>query len=249
MSRKGFTLLEILLVLALLVVLAGVTAYFIPPTSGQRLQQGAIRFAGACERAAATARRMGVRTRLTLDTKAGKWRMTVELDPVEEPDEFGDAPDGGSREFELPEGVSFGKGTEVGAARPGAAPEARDLVVIDFAPDGTCDAAVVELTIDDGGIALTRYVALEPLAAAVSIESEAPDLAALPGDLRRDSGEVNPAALDIESLLQYGGGLGGNNPDPKYDPAKKMTGLLDEVEQQSSRKEPAHGLYPTLNGR
>jgi prepilin-type N-terminal cleavage/methylation domain-containing protein len=227
-SNAAFTLIEVLLVMAVIAVLAGVVAYSLPRMTPDLLDESAARLASACERARDEAVRGGYVVRLVLDPQTGEWFLLAESDPLDRPGEFLDLPGDGSRVRKLPDEIKFGR-VDVAAARPDApALGGRGSTFVEFAADGTSDSAVIELLpTDDGGNFGSRWVLLKPAPAKAVVVDEAPDRPSLPADDLADTGESNPDGLDLESLLTFRAGLGGNNENSN--PTNALQSLTDAV--------------------
>ena len=157
LGRRGFTLLEVVLVLGILAMLLGVMVLNLPALSGARtLERGADRFATALRLARADAANRGRRLRLTFDAETARPAVLWEPDPLEAPGEFVDyATVCTWRHLLEAEGVWVERCTFTGpsayryvadAASAGQQTVTEtDLAPITFEPDGSSDSAVVHL--------------------------------------------------------------------------------------------------------
>lgn len=236
--------------LAVLAVLVAVTTFAIPDISGDSVDAAARRIASACERGRALALQEGVRVRLVIDVQAGEYRLLGERDPENAPGEFVDLDADGSNLERLPEGVRFGD-PEIGPLRFLDRPaENPGTVSIEFDPDGTADAAVLELVAgSNGDREQRRFVVLDPLTGKAVIALERPPVPEDPAQARAAGGVAGDKDSLLDLLLNYGNGLGGQNPNQTYNPRDKLGQVTLTEEDEEARGEPAHGLLPTVPGR
>jgi prepilin-type N-terminal cleavage/methylation domain-containing protein len=155
--RRGFTLLEVVLVLGILAMLLGVAVVSLSALrAGHTLEQGAERLQTALRLARADAANRGRRLRLTFDAETTRPAVAWEPDPLEAPGEFVDyAAVCTWRHLLEIEGVWVDRCEFTGASAyryvddAGAAGQAvadpEALAPITFEPDGSSDSVVLHL--------------------------------------------------------------------------------------------------------
>lgn len=158
-APKGLTLLELVLVMALLVILAGVVVLNVGTwRRAGRLEEGVERFQTVLRMAGAEAAATGRRLRLAFDEETGRCSVLWEPDPLSEPQQFTKysrcswvtrIPNGLVRvvRSELT-GSSAYRTLRVQMGREET--EDNSLQPVTFYPDGSSDSAVFEL-VDAGG--------------------------------------------------------------------------------------------------
>lgn len=176
-SGRGFTLLEILLALSILVLLAGVVVMNFPAMQrGHVLEEGALRIETALRMARAEAANKGRRLRLAFDDEAGGFRLLWEPEPLTEPGEFVEYANCPWKSFLEVEGIAVERCEFVGssayrnfedATAAGAGADS-DLAVITFEPNGSSDSVVVELAATDAAETRRARIELDGLTGAVS---------------------------------------------------------------------------------
>lgn len=157
--RGGFTLLEVALTLSLVTLLL---ALAIVSLSGKltttRLKENSSRLAALLRTARAEAANTGRRLRLRFDETTGQPLMTVEPDPLGEPQTFHPYESWWVKLARLEEGVRAvtceltGASAFADLAASGPGPGATDAAAtapVTFYPDGTSDSARIVLANDD----------------------------------------------------------------------------------------------------
>ena len=177
-ARRGFTLLEIILALAIVALLGGLVAVNYPNLlSRQRLEEGAFQMEGLLRMARAESANLGRRLRLEFDS-SGAMKVTCEDAPLSEPGTFrayaapnwaANPPNdlicvrrctlSDSPVEEFQEGETASSDESAGAGSP-----------ITFYPDGTCDAATLELASTDASDARTAVLKIEPDTGVISTQ-------------------------------------------------------------------------------
>ncbi|MHC4294127.1 MAG: pilus assembly FimT family protein [Planctomycetota bacterium] len=154
----GFTLLEVILALALLVALIGAVVLNLPGfTDSQRLEEGAYRLATMLSMARTDAANLGRRVRVAFEADeelTTRIRVLWEADPLGAPDEFTDYTACTWGHYSPAELVRVTRSELVGPSayrllewKPGERDDSSDelLAAVTFYPDGSCDSAVIEL--------------------------------------------------------------------------------------------------------
>lgn len=151
-GTRGVTLIELMLVMMILIIMAGVAmprfSDFFPALQVRESADGVFSWALKCRSDAALT---GARHRLVFE--GGKYRIEFEARPLKEPGVFTRL-EGSWGEREL----------------PGEVQATADPSTIDFRPDGTATAAVIELANDRGD---KRVIRIEAATSQAVIE-EAP---------------------------------------------------------------------------
>lgn len=157
--RRGFTLLEVLLALGILVLLLGMVAVNFPAMrSSHTLEEGADRLATALRMARADAANSGRRLRLAFDAEEGRPRVLWEPSPLTEPGQFVEYGACAWQELMAVDGVAVATSRFVGssayralgdATAKGAKVEDADLAPVTFEPNGSSDSVVIELVATD----------------------------------------------------------------------------------------------------
>ena len=178
-SGRGFTLLEILLALSILVLLAGVVIMNVPAMQrGHVLEEGALRIETALRMARAEAANKGRRLRLAFDDEAGRFQLLWEPEPLTEPGEFVEYANCPWKSFLEFEGIAVERCEFVGSsayrnfedattAGAGAGADS-DRAVITFEPNGSSDSVVVDLAATDAAETRRARIELDGLTGAVS---------------------------------------------------------------------------------
>lgn len=155
--RSAFTLLELLLVLALVAMLVGVMVLSLPNLAGgRRLEREAERFATVLRLARADAANRSRRLRLTFDAETAQPAVVWEPEPLTAPGEFVDYTTVCTwRNLLQADGIRVDRCTYSGPSRYRYVPDAAsadgetmtetDLAPLTFEPDGSADSAVVHL--------------------------------------------------------------------------------------------------------
>lgn len=130
-QSRAFTLLELVLVLAIIAsALAMVAASLSGFARGQRADNAARQFVSLTRWARSQAVTDGVSYRLTVDSAAGQWQLSVQ-DPAT--DSFIESPSPFGRVFSVPEGV------EIQAELP--VTDGQQMITFD--PTGRCDTGTL----------------------------------------------------------------------------------------------------------
>ncbi len=174
--RRAFTLLEVVLVLALLAGISGLVVLQLDALRGQEdLRTGARNFASGLEMARAEAAATGRRVRIAFDPDTAEPQVLWELEPLTAAQEF--VPhetslwrdrlhDGRCRVIRS---ELTGDGAEAWRTVPAAGgTDGPELAAITFRPDGSSDSAEVELAPLDEEDTRTAVVSLDGLNARVS---------------------------------------------------------------------------------
>jgi prepilin-type N-terminal cleavage/methylation domain-containing protein len=144
-ARRGFTLLELMLVL---VVLAVSAALVVPRLSGAlaslRVTKGTEQVFAAAREAHTRAVLRGLRARLVLEFEAGTFRVEEERRPLESPGRWYEMPGREGKPSALAEGVRFG------TLYLNEESVAEGSATIGFRPDGTTDDALITVEDEDG---------------------------------------------------------------------------------------------------
>ncbi len=143
--RTAFTLVELIVVVVLVTVLAGMIAPRLWGAGGAASLQSAARrltIAGQYARDFAATHRC--RCRLVLDTKTGRFQLIYQVDPEHKPEEYKPVRGELGRAESLEEPLRFGW-IRVEPSRPGENNETKDNQIT-FYPSGQSDAAIVQIT-------------------------------------------------------------------------------------------------------
>lgn len=176
--KAGFTLVELVLVLSVLALLAGVTAVNLGGFGrSQELSEGASRLETALRLTRADAAGEGRRIRLQPDAETGGMDVLWEPNPLTEPGEFRQYPC--SWRGYLPGGsVRVVSSRLTGDSRYrslwsdcGRGDASSDMEALTFYPDGTSDSAEIELEAPAG----TAILKISGLTGVVSRETFGPD--------------------------------------------------------------------------
>ncbi len=154
---RGFTLLEVVLVLGILAMLAGVAVLNVSAVGrGRTLERGARRLATALRLARADAANRGRRLRLTFDDETARPAVLWEPDPLQAPGEFTDyatqctwrrlleTDDVWVQRCEFAGPSVYRYVVGAGSADRQAVAET-DLAPVTFEPDGSSDSVVLHL--------------------------------------------------------------------------------------------------------
>ncbi len=162
-GRDGFTLVEILVVLAIVAVMAGMVVPRLPDITASRLNATARKLGGTISYLYDRAAGMQVTLRLTLDLKDGKWGVWL----LDAEGEFVPTTLAFARETNLPSGIAITGVTTLtrGAISSGEA-------YIHFFPGGQAEKATIHLA-NDAGDAMTLFV--HPLTGKVALQKGALD--------------------------------------------------------------------------
>ncbi len=143
--RRGVTLLELIMVMVLLFIIAGITVpYLAAGLPDAQIRSGANQVYAALHVGRNEAATYGFRTRFIVDQEKRTWRLLKEPKPFSEPDEFSPVGPNWVTTM-LPEGVSFSEleGFEEG--------EEEEEFLLEFQSDGSLsESARVVLTNEDG---------------------------------------------------------------------------------------------------
>ena len=174
----GFTLLEVLLVLAVLALLAGAV---ILNLGGRRdveaLQEGMSRLETAILMARAEAATLGLRLRLDFDPQETKVLVLWEPEPLTDPGNFVEYTGCTWQDSIELEGVRIEKSEFVGSsayrsaetATGGGSASQSALASITFEPDGSSDSVAVELTSTADPESRRAFIDLEGLTGTISM--------------------------------------------------------------------------------
>ena len=156
--RGGFTLLEIVLVLSLLVLLAGLTlTSYLGTLESLRISEHATRMAALLRAARAEAAITGRRFRLSFDPETTQPIVAFEPDALAEPGTFVPYNVWWVKQARLEEGIRVlecrrtgaSDFVEAGADTPSAREDEAELAEVTFYPDGSSDSVRIVLTSDD----------------------------------------------------------------------------------------------------
>ena len=169
-TRTGLTLLEMVLVMALLVMLAGVVVLNVGTwRRAGRLEEGMERFQTVLRMAGAEAAATGRRLRLTFDEETGRCSVLWEPNPLTEPSQF-TAYSRCSWVTRIPNGLVRVKRSELtgsSAYRTLRAEMGREetednaLQSVTFYPDGSSDSAIFELVDAEGSESYLGVIELD----------------------------------------------------------------------------------------
>jgi len=177
-ARRGFTLLEILLAVAVLVLLAAMAAVNFPAMRGSRtLEDGADRLATGLRMARADAANRGRRMRIAFDAETGAPRVLWEPEPLTGPGQFVAYDACAWKDLIAVEGVAVDSSRFVGASAyrnvgdasvTGGEPEDLDHAAVTFEPDGSSDSVVIELFATDAPDTRRARIEIDGLTGAVA---------------------------------------------------------------------------------
>lgn len=165
--RSGFTLIELIMVMILLFIVAGITVpYFAAGIPGAKIRSAADQLYAALHMGRNDAATYGFRTRLVVNQEKNTWRLEKEPKPFSEPDEF--QPVGPNWiTTELPDGVVFSELEGFGEGDEG------DESVLEFLADGTLrESARLVIGNDDGDTRILEVSAATGRVAFVEEEEE-----------------------------------------------------------------------------
>jgi len=168
-SRQGFTLLEVLLVMAILVIMLAVAMPTLEGMMGNTRTRGA---ADEVTRAWATARSRsidnGVPYRFAVQPESSKYRVAPDRDEYWSGDSGNDTDDGTVLAGALPEGIRFQLDANQPAMSNGS--DSNWTPVVIFLPDGTsrADARIVVHPGDDGS---PLYISVRALTGIVTVRT------------------------------------------------------------------------------
>jgi len=177
-ARRGFTLVEIVLALAILVLLMGIAAVNFPALrGGHALQEASLRMETALRMARADAANRGRRLRLQFDQQQGRANVLWEPQPLTEPGEFVQYTACTWQKFLQIDGIDVERCEFVGASAYRNFEEATvgggyaadlDQAAVTFEPDGSSDSVVIELVAADAPEGPRARLQLDGLTGAVS---------------------------------------------------------------------------------
>lgn len=169
-TRRGLTLLELVLVMALLALLAGAVAWNVSPwRTGERLEEGMERFQTVLRMARAEAATTGRRLRLAFDEETGQCSVLWEPEPLSEPEQFTDYARCTWKSHIPTEMVRVLRSELTGSSayRTLRAQMGREetednaLQAVTFYPDGSSDSAVFELVDAEGSESFLAIIVLD----------------------------------------------------------------------------------------
>lgn len=177
-ARRGFTLLEVLLALVILVLMTGIVAMSLPALrGGQALEEASLRMETALRMARADAANKGRRLRLEFDQEQRRTTVLWEPEPLTQPGEFVEYAACTWQKFLQVEGIEVERCEFVGASAyrnfteatvgGGYATDA-ECAAVTFEPDGSSDSVVIELVAADAPDGRRVRVRLDGLTGAVS---------------------------------------------------------------------------------
>jgi prepilin-type N-terminal cleavage/methylation domain-containing protein len=176
-TRRGFTLLEILLVFVIFVLMAGIVVVNFPALAGsQSLEEASLRMETALRMARADAANKGLRLQLRFDQEEGRVTVLWEPQPLAEPGEFVEYTSCTWQKFLQVEGIVVERCEFVGASAyrrledatvAGGYASDPDQTAVTFEPDGSSDSVVIELVAAEMPEGLRARVELEGLTGAV----------------------------------------------------------------------------------
>jgi prepilin-type N-terminal cleavage/methylation domain-containing protein len=167
--RPGFTLIEIMLALAVVLMLTGLAVFnFVPWGNSKKFQEGSFQFESLLRLMRAESANIGKKLRLEFDDQTREVTVTCEDKPLEQPGQFV-AYYGGAWANNLPNGlvcVSRCDLTSSGIWVPanssqGGGPSQKALSPITFYPDGSSDSAVIELVGREAGESRTAVIVVD----------------------------------------------------------------------------------------
>ena len=169
-TRRGLTLLELVLVMALLALLAGAVAWNVSPwRTGERLEEGMERFQTVLRMARAEAATTGRRLRLAFGEETGQCSVLWEPEPLSEPEQFTDYARCTWKSHIPTEMVRVLRSELTGSSayRTLRAQMGREetednaLQAVTFYPDGSSDSAVFELVDAEGSESFLAIIVLD----------------------------------------------------------------------------------------
>ncbi len=169
-TRRGLTLLEVVLVMALLALLAGAVAWKVSRwRTGDRLEEGTERFQTVLRMARAEAATTGRRLRLTFEEETGKCSVLWEPEPLSEPEQFTDYARCSWKSHIPTEMVRVLRSELTGSsayrtlrAQMGREEsEENSLESVTFYPDGSSDSAVFKLVDAEGSESYLAIIELD----------------------------------------------------------------------------------------
>lgn len=143
-DRRGFTLVELILVMLLLTLIAGILApSFSKMLPGAKIRAASTELTAVLSKVRADASITMRRYRLHVDAAGGKYWVTIETEPLRKPNTF-ERPAGALEGyFTLPEDVRF--------ESLSGAPQVEDgSNAVTFKADGTADGATIVISMEDG---------------------------------------------------------------------------------------------------
>ncbi len=180
----GFTLIEIVLALTLLVLMAGVGVVAVGAWRGNRaLEEGAGRIETALRMARAEAANQGRRLRLTFTTDGAQPQVQWEADPLAKPGQFVAFTACTWQDYLAMDGVRVERCDLVGPSiqRPAdwGAEMQQDAgqtpMAVEFEPDGSSDSAVIELSAAGAGDLRRAVIQLDGRTGTVTTQIAAAD--------------------------------------------------------------------------
>jgi type II secretory pathway pseudopilin PulG len=176
----GFTLLEIVLVAALLLLLAGLTVVtFAGFGRSKNLDEGAWQFETALRMARAESANLGRKIRLECDLQSGQFKVTCETDPLAGPGVFTDY-SSAIWANNLPTGLVsvsqclLTEGNASWASTPSTggtgSSEKSPPAAVTFYPNGSSDSAVFELRSQSEGDERTAVLELDGVNGTISAQ-------------------------------------------------------------------------------
>ena len=177
-TRRGFTLLEVVLALAILILMAGIVVVSFPALAGSHsLEEASLRMETALRMARADAANKGLRLRLAFDQEEGRVTVLWEPEPLTGPGEFVEYTTCTWQKFLQVEGIVVERCQFVGtsayrnfddATVAGGYASDPDQTAVTFEPDGSSDSVVIELVAAEVLEGPRARVELEGLTGAVS---------------------------------------------------------------------------------
>lgn len=142
--RRGFSLVELILVMLLLSLIAGLMApSFSKMLPGAKMRAASTEFQAVINKLRADASITMRRYRLHFSASERKYWVTIETDPLQKPGSF-EAPTGALEgDFVLPDDVAFESFSGVPQIEDGGS-------AITFKADGSTDAATIVMGMEDG---------------------------------------------------------------------------------------------------